>query len=573
MTTGSAPVTDEVDEAAADALLTALHAGNARWAALGLQERAALLDDVHASVAAAAADWVATAARIKGLEPGSPLVGEEWLSGPYAVLTALARLRTSLRTLAARRSPLAGLRFHAAPGGRVAVDAMPLDAFERILLNGFRAEVWFPPGVTAQRAIATAGLGALRVGEAGGVGLVLGAGNITSIPALDVLAELVAHNRAVVLKLNPVTADLMGPFSAAFAPLIAADLLRIVQGAGAVGGHLAQHPAVDHVHITGSITSHDAIVWGTGAEAEGRRAAGTPLLAKPITSELGGVSPIIVVPGAWSPADLAFQAEHVATMRLHNGGYNCIAGQVLVVSADWPQREAFLDRVRRAMTAAPRRPAWYPGSADRSAAAARAYPRAEHLGGERLLVDAGPSDAGAMGTTEWFAPVLGVVSVPGRGQLFLDAAVELANDELVGTLGANVLIRPAERRALGTGFGRAIAALRSGTIGINAWTGLGFLLAATPWGAYPGNRLDAVGSGVGTVHDGLLIDGAERTVLTGPFRPFPASVLHGEAALAPRPPWFVTSRSADVVGRRLTEYAAHPDLRRIPGILAAAFRS
>ena len=189
----------------------------------------------------------------------------------------------------------------------------------------------------------TAGLGALRVGESGGVGLVLGAGNITSIPPLDVLYGLVADNRAAILKLNPVLADLAAPYAAAFAPLIDAGLLRIVQGGAEVGGYLAQHDLVAHVHITGSIVSHDAIVWGTGAEAARRKRAGTPLLDKPITSELGGASPIIVVPGEWTEADLAFQAEHVATMRLHNGGYNCIAGQVLLVSTDWPQRQAFLD--------------------------------------------------------------------------------------------------------------------------------------------------------------------------------------------------------------------------------------
>ena len=34
----------------------------------------------------------------------------------------------------------------------------------------------------------------------------LGAGNITSIPPLDVLYEIVADNRAVLLKLNPIMA-------------------------------------------------------------------------------------------------------------------------------------------------------------------------------------------------------------------------------------------------------------------------------------------------------------------------------------------------------------------------------
>lgn len=571
MTVLTAQVSDEVDEARLGALLTELDAGAERWAVTSLTDRAALLRRTHDAVSRAAEAWALTAARIKGLVDDSPLVGEEWFSGPYAVQTAIARLAGTLDTLADGHSPLRGLSFHDAPGGRRAVDVLPLDRTESLVLNGFRAEVWFPPGTTDQRAMLTAGLGGLRVGGSGGVALVLGAGNITSIPPLDVLYGLVADNRATILKLNPVLADLAGVFEAAFAPLVEAGLLRIVQGGATVGGFLAHAPLVRHVHITGSITSHDAIVWGTGAEATARRSAGTPLLDKPITSELGGASPMIVVPGEWTAAELAFQAEHVATMRLHNGGYNCIAGQVLLLSTEWPQREAFLTQLRLALATAPARPAWYPGSDDRCAAALEAYPAAERLGpdGGRLLIDVGGDDAGAMGSTEWFAPVLGIVDVPGTGQAFLDEAVRVANDELAGTLGANVIIRPQDRRALGAGFGRAIAALRYGTIGINAWTGLGFLLAATPWGAFPGGTIADVGSGIGVVHNALLIDGAERTVVHGPFRPFPASVLAGERALTPRPPWFVSARTATTTGRRLTGFAGG----KAPWLLAAALVS
>jgi aldehyde dehydrogenase (NAD(P)+) len=565
---------DVVDEADLDRRLEDLAAGAARWAVTSLPERAALLRRTHESVSRASVDWARTAARIKGIT-GSRYEGEEWQTGPYAVLTALDRLARTLDALAEGRSPLRGLPFHAAPGGRRAVDVMPQGTTESLLLNGFHAEVWFPVGTTDQRAMLTAGLGALRVGESGGVGLVLGAGNITSIPPLDVLFGLVGENRAAILKLNPVLADLAAPFEAAFAPLIDAGLLRIVQGGAAVGGHLAHHPAVQHVHITGSIVSHDAIVWGTGEEAAERKRAGTPLLEKPISSELGGASPVIVVPGEWTAAELAFQAEHVATMRLHNGGYNCVAGQVLILSSDWPQREAFLDALRDVLGSLPERPAWYPGSDDRCATAIASYPDAERLGpdGGRLLIDIGGEDAGRMGTTEFFAPVLGVVDVPGTGQAFLDEAVRVANDELVGTLGANVLIRPEDRQALGAGFGTAIADLRYGTIAINAWTGLGFLLAATPWGAFPGGTLADAGSGIGVVHNALLIDGAERSVVTGPFRPFPASVRAGERALSPRPPWFVTARTSATTGRLLTRYASGRAPWLLPAVLASAFRA
>jgi hypothetical protein len=68
-------------------------------------------------------------------------------------------------------------------------------------------------------------------------------------------------------------------------------------------------------------------VWGNGDQAAARKANNTPILDKPITAELGGVGPCIVVPGDWSDVDIRFQAEHVATTKLINCGHNCNATQ------------------------------------------------------------------------------------------------------------------------------------------------------------------------------------------------------------------------------------------------------
>lgn len=168
-----------------------------------------------------------------------------------------------------------------------------------------------------------------------------------------------------------------------------------------------------------------------------------------------------------------------------------------------------------------------------------------------------------MGTTEYFAPVLGVLTLPGRGVEFLDRAVERANRDLFGTLGANIVIDPATMKRLGGAFDRAVAALRYGTVAVNAWTALGFLTATAPWGAFPGHTVADAGSGIGVVHNALLIDAPERTVVRGPFRPFPRSVAGGEFALFPKPPWFVTARSGALTGRRLTRLAQRPSWTRM----------
>ncbi len=168
--------------------------------------------------------------------------------------------------------------------------------------------------------------------------------------------------------------------------------------------------------------------------------------------------------------------------------------------------------------------------------------------------------------------MLGVTELPGTGAEFLRSAVGFANERLVGTLGANILIAPRDRRALAGAFDEALVALHYGTIAINAWTGVGFLQSRGVWGGYPGATLEDVGSGIGIVHNAHLLAGTERMVVTGPFREFPRSVLHGEWSLFPTPPWFVTNRGALETAQRFTCYAAARSWGRLAATLIAAFR-
>ncbi|HCM50660.1 MAG TPA: aldehyde dehydrogenase [Microbacterium sp.] len=559
-----------------DAAIEELRAGSRTWSALTLSQRIRLLRSIRATVATEAEDWALTAARAKCLDLDSPLVGEEWLTGPYATVVAIDAYIETLTSLRVGASPLDRLRVNTAPGDRVRVHAFPTSAVDGLLVSGFSGEVWLRPGVTLADAQRKAGLGQLLPNESGGVGLVLGAGNITSIPVLDVLYELIAHNRVSILKINPTQDPLAPVFGRALAPLISLGLLRIVQGGGEVGAALTEHAGIDHVHITGAARTFETVVFGR--TATGKRRA-RPRLSVPITAELGGVSPIIVVPGKWSDADLRFQAEHVATMRLHNSGHNCVAGQVVILSADWAQRERFLAEVEAAMSRAPQRPVWYPGAQARLAEVADEYPGARWSSGHtRAVIEVGTdADPTPMEATEYFVPALGVVTLPGNGQEFLDAAVEYANARLTGTLGANILIDPDTEAALGDGFEHAVAELRYGTVAINTWTGVAFGIPTMPWGAYPGGTLEDVQSGIGVVHNALLLDDVERGVMRGPFRPFPRStgalIGPGTFSALPRPPWFVTSPGAADGGRLLTRFRIRPRLTTLLGILESAFRS
>jgi acyl-CoA reductase-like NAD-dependent aldehyde dehydrogenase len=562
-----------------DAAIADLTIGATTWLHLTLEQRARLMRSLHATVSAAAADWAEAAALSKGLDARHPLRGEEWLSGPYAALVALDAYAQTLDALADGRSPLTGVKTAAAPGGRRRAQVFPLSAADSLLLSGYTGEVWFEPGVTDASARRTAGLAQRQPTQGGGVGLVLGAGNVTAIPVLDVLYELLAHNRVALLKVNPTQDSLVPVFERALAPLIEPGFLRIVTGDGAVGGFLTSHAGIDHVHITGAAPTFDAIVWGTGATAKRRRREDRPQLKKPISAELGGVSPIIVVPGEWSAADLVYQAEHVATMRLYNAGHNCIAGQVVILSSDWPQRDAFLDALGRAYDAAPQRPTWYPRSSERVATAASDYPSALWFAdGTRAIIEIPEGgDSAALEATEYFAPILGVVEVAGNGQEFLDAAVAHANDRLAGSLGANIIIDPATEDALGSGFERAIAELRYGAIAINSWTGFGFLTPTLTWGGFPGATPQHVESGIGVVHNALLLDRVERSVTRGPFRPLPRSTSAigrpGRFSVLPKPPWFVTSRTGAAVSEGFTRFRMTGDWAALMVTLVQAFRA
>jgi acyl-CoA reductase-like NAD-dependent aldehyde dehydrogenase len=561
----------------ADHIVERLTLGEKNWAATTLAERGELLRRMVELIDEHSDEWVQIATTIKQIPAGSPLVGEEWTSGPWATVSALQHLRETIGRLDAGKDALDGFSFRKVPGNRLAVNVLPSSIYDQLLLSGFTADVWLEPGVTEKEARETAGLGLLDPPHTRGIVLVLGAGNIFSIAPLDAIYMLYADNRVVALKLNPITDPLKPLFEKIFAPFIELGVLEILSGSIELGGILAQHPGVSAVHMTGSENTHDAIMWGPGDEGRANKAAGTPKLTKPMSSELGGVAPAIIVPGRWSKADLTFQAQHVATQRLHNSGSNCIAAQMVILSSDWDQKDDFLKALQKAFADAPQRPAWYPGSQDRVAMARGTHPGcAIETGGtaERTLLlglDLANEQEPAF-SAEYFAPVLGVTELPGTGVEFLRHAVETANSTLRGTLGANIIISPATRKQVGPEFEDIIADLRYGTIAINAWTGVGYLTANATWGAFPGHALDDIQSGIGVVHNALLLAKPERTVVQGPFRPAPRAILHGEWSLTPKPAWFVNNRTAATTGRRLTKLSAAPSLRRLPGVFASALR-
>ena len=241
--------------------------------------------------------------------------------------------------------------------------------------------------------------------------------------------------------------------------------------------------------MTGSAATYDAIVWGSDAHAEDRRANGTPLLDKPFTAELGGVAPLIVVPGDWSDAAVHLQAGRIAFAKLFNCGHVCCAPQILVLPDGWPLAGLLLAEVRRLMRAAEPRVPYYPGTEAKVTRAVADRDDYEVLlePGHRVLVDRlDPATDDAFFREEVFADVLGVVRLPAPSvAAFLTAATRFANERLSGTLAANLIVDSATAKKHAEAVDRAVADLRYGAIGINEWAVMAASLGYTAWGGFP----------------------------------------------------------------------------------------
>jgi hypothetical protein len=567
------PATRSTSPAELDQAIEDLGAAAGIFAAMAPKEKAALLRSILPRVLATARDQVEAACRAKGLDPASPLAGEEWLAGPCATLNTVRLLATSLDDIAKEGRPRLPRKAVRVRNGRVEVSIYPQNAMDAGMFRGFEAYVLIQDG-TDRASVLTdqAELYQKGVGKEGGVSLVLGAGNVASIPPMDTLHKLFVEGKVVILKMSPVNAYLGPFFEAAFAPLIERGFLRVVYGGADVGAHLAAHRGVTDIHITGSAMTHDMLVWGPpGEERDRRKAENDPLLKKPITSELGNVSPIIVMPWLYAKDELWFQARNVATQVVNNASFNCNAAKMLVLPRAWPQRQLFLDLLRRALGSAAPRKAYYPGAFDRYEMLVSGHSAVEKLGAEAegclpwtLISGLDASDTKEpLFSTEPFCGIISEVEVGSTDPVeFLSAATAFCNERLWGTLSASIIAHPREEEdeAIKDALDRAIRDLRYGAVTLNHWPALVYGLVVPPWGGHPSATLADVQSGIGFVHNTLMIGRIEKAVVRGPLRAFP------------KPPYFFDNKRMRDVGERYAAFAADPGWGKLMHVATAAMR-
>jgi hypothetical protein len=562
---------EDFDERALSEVVSKVAQSKDAWANLSVAKKRFLLEETIKATVNEAPAWLHSACKAKGLEEGTTESGEELFSGVGTLITMARALVVSLNDLETKGRPIFPGPVETSADGRTKIGVFPRTNLERLLFAKTTAEVWMEPGLD-RRAIQAAQAPTYKDPAAHkGLSLVLGAGNVASLGPRDVLSKLFVEGKVVVLKANPVNDYLVSHWTRALSPLIDAGFLAIVRGGAQTGAYLCDHPLVDDIHVTGSDKTYDAIVYGVGPEGAVRKAADTPLRTKPVSAELGSVSPVIVVPGKWSEKELRYQAEHVATMLTNNAGFNCLTPRVLITHSSWPQREAFMVEIESVLATIPTRKAYYPGAQARFQSFVEAHPDADLIGGTAngalpWTVVRGV-DAKATGdiclNVEAFCSLTSECALDAASTAeFVAEAVRFANDVVWGSLSATVLCHPDQLAdaQVGPAVEKAIADLKYGGIGFNLFHGLVFALSTPTWGAYPGHARNDIQSGCGVVGNAYMLEGVQKSVVRGPWMQ------------KPKPVWFATQKNSSKVMAKLLNYQANPSMKTALQVLAAAIR-
>jgi aldehyde dehydrogenase (NAD(P)+) len=555
-----------------DRVVARLKEGARKFVRLTLDERMQLARAMQAGYLRVGRASVEAACAAKGIALGSPMEGEEWTLGPWFIVRHLRLIHESLDTIKRTGNTRVG-KLGRTADQRLTVQVFPAGPIDGLLFQGVRVDVHLQPGITEAEMENSRARFYKRADHDGRVVLVLGAGNVNGIPSMDVLSKMFNEGKTCILKMNPVNAYL-GPYlEEAFTEAIRQNYLAIVYGGSEEGAYLTRHPQVDEVHLTGSDQTFDNIVWGPpGRERDARKAQGRPLLEKPVTAELGNVSPVIVVPGPYSDKQLTYQAEDVAAGLTFNAAFDCNANKVLILPRGWSQRDAFLAALERALTAARPRKAYYPGAHDRWRSYSADRLTARRFGNETedmlpwtLIREVDAENRLERGfSSESFCPVLFETQVGSSDPIeFLDKAVSFANERLWGTLSAGLVVHPKSQKdpVLAGSVERAIANLRYGAVCLNAWAGYLFAFVTPPWGAHPSSTPADVQSGLGWVHNTPMLEGIEKAVLRHPI------------TAMPKPTYFPSHRSAHKLMPRMVALEEKSSWKKVPGVLAAAMRA
>ena len=525
-----------------DRFITTLRTKSKEFNSISNVQLASMLEETISNIKEVAFFWATICSDNKGTTK-TPAEGEEWLGGPFASVLATQYYIKSLTN----DDDLVEKKYNSEENS---YKVFPNSFTERITFPFIDAKVIFNKSMSFEDINKYRGF-SKRYDIDPSITLVLGAGNFSSIPYLDVLYHLITRKSVILLKLNPVNEYLKPVFEKVFQSFIERGYIIVTTGNIDESKYMANHPGINNIHLTGSDKTFEDIVYGRElTEKERKSKSLSKINNKPITSELGNVTPIIIHPGKWSTSDIKYQARKIVTAKLNNNGFNCIAAQVVVLPDGWGQTETLIKFVKHYMSKAKERKAYYPESIERleKLEKDKGYERVNalscvtpHL--TREIKAYSKFEINEVWSSTIYFKKIEYTSV----EDFANKAIDYCNDELWGNLGVSVIIKDHDRKFNKHITNLYIDKLNYGTVAINEWAAIGYIIPQLPWGGFPGNRDNDIQSGQSVVHNSMLFESPLKGVVNTKFR----------ISRIIDPPWFVTNKKARRLFKNLTYYQIH----------------
>jgi len=522
-----------------DRFISTLRTKSKEFNSINNIQLASMLDETISNIKEVSYFWATICSDNKGTTK-TPAEGEEWLGGPFASVLATQYYIKSLTN----DDDLDEGNFN---NSENSYKVFPNNFIERITFPFINAKVYFNKSMSFEDINKFRGF-SKRYDIEPSITLVLGAGNFSSIPYLDVLYHLITRRSVILLKLNPVNDYLKPVFEKVFKNFIERGYIIVTNGNINESKYMATHPGINHIHLTGSDKTYEDIVYGRELTGNERSIKTVPKVnSKPITSELGNVTPIIIHPGKWSTSDIKYQARKIVTGKLNNNGFNCIAAQVVVLPDGWGHTETLIKYVKYYMNKAKDRKAYYPDSIERLTKLEKdkSYERVNslscttpHLTREIKAYNKYELDE-VWSSTIYFRKI-----AYSNAEDYVKKSIDYCNNELWGNLGVSVIIKNHNNKFNKHITNSYIENLKYGTIAINEWAAIGYIIPQLPWGGFPGNKDNDIQSGQSVVHNSMLFESPLKGIVETKFR----------ISRLIDPPWFITNRKSRRLFMNLTYF-------------------
>ena len=522
-----------------DRFISTLRTKSKEFNSISNVQLASMLEETISNIKEVSYFWATICSDNKGTTK-TPAEGEEWLGGPFASVLATQYYIKSL----INDDDLVEGNFN---NSENSYKVFPNNFIERITFPFINAKVYFNKSMSFEDINKFRGF-SKRYNIEPSITLVLGAGNFSSIPYLDVLYHLITRRSVILLKLNPVNEYLKPVFEKVFKNFIERGYIIVTNGNINESKYMATHPGINHIHLTGSDKTYEDIVYGrelTGNERSIKTLS--KINPKPITSELGNVTPIIIHPGKWSTSDIKYQARKIVTGKLNNNGFNCIAAQVVVLPDGWGHTETLIKYVKYYMNKSKDRKAYYPDSIERLTKLEKdkSYERVNslscttpHLTREIKAYNKYELDE-VWSSTIYFRKI-----AYSNAEDYVKNSIDYCNNELWGNLGVSVIIKNHNNKFNKHITNSYIENLKYGTIAINEWAAIGYIIPQLPWGGFPGNKDNDIQSGQSVVHNSMLFESPLKGIVETKFR----------ISRLIDPPWFITNRKSRRLFMNLTYF-------------------